>query len=201
MMPASVRLLIQTAAILLVPALAWAQGGEAAQPEASRWWAGGGGGYLASRTACTLCDSDPPHRDGAAVLFQGGVRVSERLLVGAEVFSTARTSAGTDARNTYLLGVAQYRPFASHGFFLKGGYGLALVKVAVPTEGGQVAARTWGMGLMYGAGWVFREGRRLSIAPVGATYVTTAGDVRTPEGTAENVVANGWFAGIVVMFH
>jgi hypothetical protein len=56
------------------------------------------------------------------------------------------------------------------------------------------------MGLMYGAGWVFREGSRISVAPVGAQYVTTVGNVRLAQGTVQNVVVNSWFLGAVVMF-
>jgi hypothetical protein len=198
-MTASNRLLL-TVALLLVPALAAAQDTATAQPDGSRWWVGGGGGYFPNLASCTGCESERPHRNGGAFLVQGGLRVGARLLVGAEAFSGEKTVDGADIRNTSLLGIVQYRPFASHGFFIKGGYGMAIVKDVVPTEGGNVAARTRGIGLTYGAGWVFGEGRGVSIAPVAATYVTTVGDVRTQSGTAENVVINGWFAGVVVMF-
>ncbi len=128
------------------------------------------------------------------------MRVNRRLLIGGEVFSAGRTTDGMHFRDTYLIAIAQYRPFGGHGFFLKGGYGVAAIREAVPSETGTFTARTWGMGLMYGAGWVFRERSRVSVAPVGATYVTTVGDVRTRAGAAENLVVNGWFAGVVVMF-
>ncbi len=71
-----------------------------------------------------------------------------------------------DFRDTHLIAIAQYRPFARHGFFIKGGYGMAAVKAAVPSDTGTVVARTWGMGVMYGAGWVFDVGRRVSLAPM-----------------------------------
>ena len=47
---------------------------------------------------------------------------------------------------------------------------------------------------------MFGAGRRVSFAPMAATYITTVGDVRDVQGTAQNVVVNGWFAGAVVMF-
>jgi hypothetical protein len=191
--------LMVTAMLLLTPGVARAQGAGTAQPHGSRWWVGGGGGFLASRSDCTNCDSDRPFGSGPAVLFQGGLRVSERLLVGGEILSTARTIDGVDFRHSYLLAVVQARPFATHGFFLKGGYGMAIVRDVFQLGGVQVAARPWGMGLMYGAGWVFREGRRISVAPVAAQYVTTVGDLRVFGSTAQNVVINGWFVGAVLM--
>ncbi len=104
-------------------------------------------------------------------------------------------------RDTHLLGIFQFRPFAGLGFFLKGGYGMALVKDVLPLAGGGEATfRTWGMGVMYGAGWIFGAKRRVSFAPTAATYITTVGDVRGVQATAQNVVINGWFAGAVVMF-
>jgi hypothetical protein len=187
--------------LLLGPGTLLAQTGPATQPQGSKWWAGGGGGYLAGHVACSNCDTDRPYGDDSAFLVQGGRRVTERLLIGGEVFSTVKTHSGGDFRDTHLLGIAQFRPFAHAGFFLKGGYGMAVVKAAVPLDsGGTSTARTWGMGVMYGAGWVFGEGRRVSFAPVAATYITTVGDISMPAGTATNVVMNGWFAGAAVMF-
>jgi hypothetical protein len=196
---AGVGLLMVTASLLLAPCAARAQGAAPVQPQGSRWWVGGGGGYLAGRVDCTNCESNPPYGGNGGLLFQGGLQVTGRLLVGGELFTTGRTINTVNHRDTYLLGLAQYRPFGGHGFFLKGGYGMAFVKDNFVVEGVAGTARTWGMGLMYGAGWVFREGRRISVAPVGAQYVTTVGDIQVPAGTAQNVVVNGWFVGAVLM--
>jgi hypothetical protein len=195
--PVAVPLL---AAMLLAAAPAAAQEQPSATAKASRWWAGAGGGYLASRSDCSNCEGERSYNDGGALLFQGGLRASERVLVGGEVFTFGRSDSGVDVRDTFLLAIVQARPFTRHGFFLKGGYGMAIVKDTFVADGARVTSRTWGMGLMYGAGWVFGEGHRVSVAPFGAQYVTTVGDIVTQAGTAENVVGNGWFAGAVVMF-
>jgi hypothetical protein len=197
--PAGIGLPILTATLLLLPGVVDAQGAGTVQAHDSRWWAGGGGGYLAGRADCTNCETSPPFGNGSAFLFHGGLRVTERLLVGGEIFSTARTLNGMSLRDTYVLGIAQYRPFRTHGFFLKGGYGMGFIKDAFTVEGVEETARTSGIGLMYGVGWVFREGSRLSFAPVAAQYVTTVGDVQAAAGTAQNVVVNSWFVGAVVM--
>jgi hypothetical protein len=189
------------AALLLAPAVSHAQGTPTPSPQDTKWWAGVGGGFLAGRAACSNCETDPPFGNGSALVFQGGYRAGDRLLVGGELFTTARTgSSGTAIRDTYLLAIVHYRPFAGQGFFLEGGYGLTVVKDTVPFGGADATARTRGMGVMYGAGWMFGLNRRVSLAPVAAQYVTTVGDVRAPAGTAQNVVINGWFVGAVVMF-
>ncbi len=192
--------LLAAAARVLAPAVAFAQGTPAPASQGGRWWAGVGGGYLAGRAACTNCETDPPFGNGSALVFQGGYRVGDRLLVGGELFTTERAESGGNIRDTYLLGIVEYRPFAGQGFFLKGGYGMVFVRDAIPIEGVDVTARTSGMGVMYGAGWVFGRNRRVAVAPVAAQYVTTVGDVQAPSGTAQNVVINGWFVGALVTF-
>jgi hypothetical protein len=189
-------------ALAVAPGVALAQDTSAPpQPKEVGWWIGGGGGYLAGRADCSNCEAERNYGDGGAFLFQGGFRVRNRLHVGAELYSTSRTMPAGTFRDTQMLGVFQYRPFASLGFFLKGGYGMAFVRDAIPIEGVEVTARTSGMGVMYGAGWEFPVGRNVSFAPLAATYITTVGDVTTSVGTAQNVVINGWFAGALLMIH
>jgi hypothetical protein len=194
-----VGVLAVTVALLLSAGVARAQGAGTAQPKGSRWWAGGGGGYLAGRSDCTNCEHDQPYSNLSAVLLQGGLRTSERMLVGGELFSSGRTIDEAKYRSTYVLAFAQYRPFAGHGLFIKGGWGMVIIKETLTVEGANTTARTRGMGLTYGAGWVLGQGRRVSVAPVAAHYVSTVGDVQTSAGAAQNVVVNGWFVGAVLM--
>ena len=193
-------LLMVTATMLFTPVAARGQGAATAKPGTSGWWLGVGGGYVAARADCTNCEEDPPYGNAGGPLIQGGFRVNERMLVGAEIFGAWRRIGGVDYRTSYVLGIAQFRPFATHGFYLKGGYGLSVVRDNLPTGDGDAAVRTWGMGLMYGGGWVFREEHRVSVAALAGHYVATLGDVPTPRGAAENVVSNGWFLGGVLMF-
>jgi hypothetical protein len=197
--PIARLVLLLAAGVVLVSGVAAAQPANRTPGEPAGWWLGAGGGYLAGHASCSNCESDRPFDDGYSVVFQGGARVTPRLLVGGEVFTTERSGANATVRDTYLIAIAQYRPFTNYGFFIKGGYGVALVKERIPLPDGDLEARTWGMGLMYGAGWLFRRQQRVSFAPVAGTYVTTVGNVQTPVGTAENVVINSWFAGAVLM--
>jgi hypothetical protein len=190
----------------LAPLPLFAQGPGAVQapaapaPRANEigWWVGGGGGYLAGRADCSNCETDPQYGDGGSMVVQGGVRVGDRLRVGGEFYTTHRSLTGGDFRNSHLLGIFEYRPFAKLGWFLKGGYGMAIVKGVLPGPTVDTTARTWGMGVMYGTGWEFKLGSRASFVPVAATYITTVGDVVTANGTAQNVVVNGWFAGALL---
>lgn len=189
-------------ALLLAPGVARAQGTAAGPPKEVGWWLGGGGGYLAGRADCSNCETEPDYGNGGSFVFQGGVRAWDRLHVGGELYSTSRNLPGGTFRDTQFLGVFQYRPLERLGFFLKGGYGMAIVKGVIPgPTGDSTTSRTWGMAVMYGAGWEFRVARRVSFAPVAATYITTVGDVATSKGAAQNVVVNGWFAGALLMIH
>ncbi len=186
-------------AFALVPGAVLAQDTPAPQAKESSWFAGGGGGYLAGRADCSNCETDLPYGNGGAFILQGGVSARhDRLHVGAELYSTNRTLPGGTFRNTHLLGIFQYRPFAKLGWFLKGGYGMAIVKGVVPGPEGNTTGRTWGMGVMYGTGWEFKVGPHASFVPLAATYITTVGDVSGQNGTASNVVLNGWFAGALL---
>jgi len=198
---AGITVMVAAATLLLAPGVARAQEPQAppAPPKSGvSWWAGGGGGYIAGRIDCTNCQEDPPYGNNGGFVFQGGVRLTERVQVGGEIFTFGRQAAGLDLRQSYLLAIFQYRPWASQGFFLKGGYGMAFIKEVVPD--GDDVIRTWGMGLTYGAGWIIGIDKRVSVAPFGAHYVTTVGDFQTSKGLAENVVGNGWFAGATIMF-
>lgn len=153
---ARIAVLMVMATLLLVPAEAGAQGAQAATPpqtstsqasspsQAWGWWAGGGGGYIAGRLDCDNCQEDPAYGDNGAYLFQGGVRLNERLHIGGEIFTFGRTIQDIHLRQSYLLGIAQYRPWTSQGFFLKGGYGMAFVKEVVPGETTSSAPGAWG---------------------------------------------------------
>lgn len=185
--------------LLLSTGAARGQDAANAPPRESWWWVGGGGGIVFAHGECTDCADDQRHRETGAFVIQGGLRVSERLLVGVEVLGVGGTSSELVVGQLSLLALVQFRPFAAHGFFLKGGVGPAVVRDTLPEGDASRTGRSWGMSVMYGAGWIFGRGRRVSVAPFGAQYVTAVGGVRTPAGTAQNLVMNGWFVGAVLM--
>ncbi|MCX6550924.1 MAG: hypothetical protein NTY02_07950 [Acidobacteria bacterium] len=172
----------------------------ASSTAARKVFLGVGGSYIASRTDCTNCDEEGVYWDGWAVHVDGGLTVNDRLDVGAEIFSTHTTTAGVGMRSNYALAVAQYRPWASRGFFLKGGIGMVFFRGDTYVEGhGTADVKTRGMGVHYGVGWLIRRERRVAFAPFAGHYVATLGDVQGSDWLAENVVSNNWVAGLTVI--
>jgi hypothetical protein len=112
---------------------------------ASNFWFAAGGAFVARRADCTTCEHDFPFRDGAGVLVDVGYRVNDRMDVAAELFWTPTESeSGRDRANlTHLDAIAQFRPWASSGFFLKGGAGMAFVPTG-PSDRRAPSARAFG---------------------------------------------------------
>ena len=163
-------------------------------------WLAAGLGYGAFRTDCTNCERDDLYSSGGSLSLNGGVTVNEQMDAGAEIFwASTAFDAGT-YRAAFLLGTAQFRPWRQHGFYLKGGLGLAFVRARISIGGETAESTPKGLGVHYGAGWMFGRDRRVSFAPFAGHYVASLGDLPTPSGTAENPVSNVWFAGVTVLF-
>ena len=95
----------------------------------------------------------------AVCIAIAGARVNRKMDVGAEVSWVPATSRdGVDIRTTFLLAAAQFRPWESQGFFVKGGMGMAFVRNFVYDETGtQPPITSKALGLSYAAGWAFRR--------------------------------------------
>ena len=119
--------------LALAPGVAFAQAAPRpastqADSGASNVWFVAGGAFAALRGDCQTCEEDFPYRHAGAVLVDIGYRANPRMDVGAEVYwMPIETSQGT-IRTTHFDAVAQFRPWASQGFFLIGGAGLACVR-------------------------------------------------------------------------
>ena len=170
---------------------------QTAQP--SRGWLGASVGYGAFRTDCNNCERDDLYSSGGSLSVAGGVRVNDRVDAGGEIMWTTTAFTSGEYRAAFLLGVAQFRLWRNHGFYIKGGLGIALLRATITVENQPVGSTPKGLGVHYGAGWVFGQGRRVSFAPFGAHYVASIGDFPTAAGVAENPVSNVWFAGVTVL--
>ena len=143
--------------LALAPAMAFAQAAPQApssQPAggASSVWFVAGGAFATLRGDCQTCEEDFPYRHSGAVLVDVGYRVNPRMDVGAEVYwMPIDTSQGT-IRTTHLDAVAQFRPWASQGFFLKGGAGMAFVRNWVDVLGPD-SFNEKALSVIIGAGW------------------------------------------------
>lgn len=184
---------------------AWAQDTPATQAtqaaQSSRGaWLGAGLGYGAFRTDCNNCARDDLYSNGGGLMVSGGVVVNGQLDAGGEIFWASTTFDAGDYRAAFLLGVVQFRPWRTHGFYLKGGLGLAFIRANITVNDQTTTSTPKGLGVHYGAGWMFGRGRRVSVAPFGGHYVASLGDLPTSAGNAENPVSNVWFAGVTVFF-
>jgi hypothetical protein len=193
--------------LLLTIVLAWLPTARAsAQTEPPRgYWIAAGGASTTLQGACGEgCDFESPYRQAGTVLANIGHSVNSRTDAGAEIaWTPSATATGEDIRTTFILGVAQFRPWASKGFSIKGGMGMAFVRNWVYDFSGGVSAPPFtskALGLTYSAGWTFRHTERVSVQIFGAQHVATLGDLKTSERTYENVIANFWSVGATLVF-
>ena len=137
-----------------------------------------GAAFATLRGNCQTCEQAFPYRHAGSVLTNIGYRVHNRLDVGAEVFwMPVTTTIGDRIRTTHLDAVAQFRPWASNGFFIKGGAGMAFVRnwVDVP-DASPITSKA--LSVVIGAGWVLQPARRFGLQVFGAQHVAGLGDLR-----------------------
>jgi hypothetical protein len=196
---AALRLMLVAAALVCGAAQARAQDGQAARPS-TKWWFGAGAGYISFRSDCENCEHGDTYTAGRGFLVDAGLTLNEQFDTGGEVFTAFSGDDLNHYRVTYALAVAQFRPWKGQGFVLRGGFGLVFLRGLFTVDGQSAEVSSRGLGVNYGAGWIFGRERRVSFAPFGAHYVATLGDVALPSGSAQNAVSNAWMAGVVVLF-
>ena len=189
--------------LALAPATAFAQAAAQApssQPAGvvSRLWVVAGGAFATLRGDCQECEEDFPYRHAGAVLVDIGYRANPRMDVGAEVFwMPIDTSQGT-IRTTHLDAVAQFRPWASQGFFLKGGAGMAFVRNWVDTLSPDPFNEK-GLSVLVGIGWAVRPTARLGLQVFVTQHALALGDLQASQGLINNVIGNRWSVGAAVI--
>jgi hypothetical protein len=206
------RRVIRFAALVVVlwcaaPATAGAQAPAAApDPEAtpadrSKLWIVAGGAATTLRGDCQTCEEPGPYVHTGSVFGNVGRRINDRMDAGAEfVWTRAAPPSRAYIRSTLIAAVAQFRPWQTRGFFLKGGMGMTLVRNWVYDGSEQLPAVTSkALGLTYGAGWVFRRHSRAGLQIAGTQHVAALGDFETSAGPVENVVGNFWSIGAAVV--
>jgi hypothetical protein len=169
-----------------------------ATAQSSNLWLTAGTGFTALRGDCQTCEEEFPYRRAASVLANGGRRVHSQTDVGAEVFWMRAESAAGEVRTTHIDAVAQFRPWASKGFFVKGGAGMAFVRNWVDAIG-PVPINQKALSVVIGTGWAFRTRERFGLQVFGAQHVAALGDLQTSGETVENVVGNFWSLGAAIV--
>lgn len=195
-----IRLVVVGVAALLTlaPAAAVAQPAPQAAAPASRLWLVAGGAFAALRGDCQTCEEDYPYRHGGGVLVNAGYRVNPRMDVGLELFWIPVDTVDGRIKTTHWDAVAQFRPWASQGFFLKGGAGMAYVRNWVDVLG-QQSVNSKALSLVVGTGWEIRATRRIGLQVFGSQHVAALGDLRTADAEIPDVVGNFWSFGAAVV--
>jgi hypothetical protein len=189
--------------IALAPGMAFAQAAAQApssQPagEPSRVWFVAGGAFATMRGDCQTCEEDYPYRHAGAVLVDVGYRANPRMDVGAEVYwMPIETTEGT-IRATHFDAVAQFRPWLSQGFFLKGGAGMAFVRNWVDVLGSE-SFNQKALSVIIGAGWVFRPNARIGLQLFATQHALALGDLQASETLIPDVMGNRWSIGAAVV--
>ena len=185
------------------PGAVLAQSAASVQPsaegmETSNLWFTAGVAFAALHGDCQTCEEEYPYRHAASVLANIGYRVNDRMDVGGEVFwMPAETTDGT-VRTTHFDAVAQFRPWASRGFFVKGGAGMALIRNWVDVIG-QESFNSKALSVVIGTGWAFRPAQRLGLQLFASQHVAAVGDIQTAQDAVPDVVGNFWSAGFAVV--
>ena len=185
------------------PGAVFAQSAASVQPSAERLetsnlWLTAGVAFATLRGDCQTCEDDYPYRHSASVLTNIGYRVNDRMDVGAEVFWMPAETADGTIRTTHFDAVAQFRPWTSHGFFVKGGAGMALLRNWVDVIG-QDAFNSKALSVVIGAGWAFRPAQRFGLQVFASQHVAALGDFQTADEDVPDVVGNFWSIGVAVV--
>ncbi len=191
------------AALIFAIAIAAPLSAHAQAPPPSRAWFAIGGASTTLQGACGEgCDLESAYLNTASVLASGGYRVNRQMDTGVELFWTSAESptGGDGIRSTFVIGIVNFRPWESRGFSIKAGMGMAFMRNWIyDPSGANPAFRSKALGLTYGAGWTFRRDARMAVQIFGSQHVAALGDLQTSGGAVENVIANFWSAGAVLL--
>lgn len=164
----------------------------------SRLWIVAGGASGTLRGFCQDCAVDFPFRHGGALVGDAGVRVNPQLDVGADLFWIQWRNDSGRIRATAINGVAQFRPWSSKGFFVKGGAGMAFVRNWVQTIGPNPDNQK-ALSVVFGGGWEFTTKRRLGAQLFATQHIGALGDLQTSNGPVADVTANFWSLGAAIV--
>ena len=197
------RTLLVVALACWLPSVAAAQTPAAPSPPAaeettSRLWIVAGAAFTTVRGDCQTCEQDFPYRHQWSLLGNVGIRANRKMDVGVEVFWVPIDVAGQNAYVTHLDAIAQFRPWASQGFFVKGGAGMAFVRDFTDVPGGD-SVRSKAFSVVIGGGWAFRPAKRVGLQVFAAQHAAALGDLQTSAGDIQDVLANFWSVGAAIV--
>jgi len=171
---------------------------EAQPPAPARLWIVAGGASGTLRGHCQDCEAEFPFRHGGAVVGNAGYRVNARMDVGGDVFWMQWHNDSGRIRATAIDAIAQFRPWESKGFFVKGGAGMAFVRNWVRTLGPH-PDDSKALSVVIGGGWEFRGKGPVGVQLFAMQHVGALGDLQTADGAVSDVTGNFWSLGAALV--
>jgi hypothetical protein len=175
-----------------------------ASPVGSKLWIVGGAGFTMARAGCDACSRDGLFTNSRGVFFDIGGRVSPRVDVGVEFMAvSARLETEKPVLTTFILGIAQFRPWADRGLYLRAGMGVGFAGkgMASPWFELQKPYSTNALGVTYGLGWVFMRERRWGVQANWQHHIAAIGELTPQSGDmVKNVVGNYWTSGMAIVY-
>ena len=190
------RILLLWMMVLGLPAAAAAQ---STQFEPSRVWIVAGAASATVRGDCQTCEEDYPYRHGYSLLGNIGYRLNDRTDIGGEMFWVPIDLDHGQLRTTHFDAVAQFRPWRTKGFFLKGGAGMAFIRNWVDTLG-PGAINSKALSVVIGGGWAFRAEKRFGFQVFASQHAAALGDLQTASAEVQDVLGNYWSFGGALVF-
>jgi hypothetical protein len=141
----------------------------------------GGGSF-----GCEGCGS---RETSVAGHFKLGGTINSRVLIGAESAGWTKDENGARLTHSTLLGIIQFYPSETSGFFVKGGVGISRLDVSVSGGGFSFSGGDSGAGFSGGLGYDVRVGTNFSITPYG---LWAFGDHGGSVNTAQLGVGANW---------
>jgi hypothetical protein len=151
--------------------------------ERNGFWFGVGAGYGSAGQSCDDCD-DSGRESGVTGFAKLGGRLSDRVLLGAEMNVWTKEEDGVSLNLYNAAATVTFYPKASSGFFLKGGAGISFVDADF--KDGSVRTTVdlgTGLGLIAGAGYDVRVAKNFSVTPAFNYYWGSPGDLKVGSQT------------------
>lgn len=181
----------------LLPATAIAQ--NAPPQDESRLWlvAGAASGTLLGH--CQNCGQEFPYRHGPGIVGNAGYRISPRVDGGLDVFWMRWRNDSGRIQAIAFDAVAQFRPWVTQGFFVKGGAGMAFLRNYIRTTTGSDPDNSKALSVVFGTGWEFNPKGRFGFQLFATQYVGALGDLQTINGEITDVTGNFWALGAAIV--
>jgi hypothetical protein len=211
------RRAIQLATLLLALAAAPAPAQESMQeptqepaPRPKRgggFWVDAGAGYAWLRLTSgqnlvngqTLRGSTAAH--GMAVTITAGGAPSPNVLMGVQVQQWTSAGGAVAQRVRSVIGVVQWYPWASMGFYLRAGTGIVQGPVAPNDSLGQPSsAQGTGVALAFGVGWDIKVAPHFGLALQVATHINALGDLTAGGQVNNDVIAYVSRIGVALVY-